>query len=149
VLDRFFDDECEFGPKLRVSKNDLYQTWERWCDQEGADPGTKTGFGGLVKERGITRGFVDGRDTDGSRVWKGIGLHTPQSGDRVKTQKSWKQGGITNSFDTISEFEEKVVEQPLMEESLAKEANRVEPVSDTFTVDGVEAHYKDMSEESA
>src|SRR5215218_6702063 len=75
VLDRFFEDACEFGPSAthRVSKKDLFRAWERWCDAEGTDPGTQVAFTRTVGERGVVRGFEESK-IEGVRVWKGVKL---------------------------------------------------------------------------
>jgi putative DNA primase/helicase len=73
VLDRFFEDACEFGPEARVPKKDLFRAWEKWCDEEGVDPGTQVGFTRTVGERGLLRGFSE-KKIKGIRVWSGIKL---------------------------------------------------------------------------
>jgi putative DNA primase/helicase len=96
VLDRFFADECEFGPpaEFRVPKRELFEAWERWCGAEGADPGTQTTFTRTVKERGVVKGFSE-RKVMGTRFWVGIRLTTPPSeSPSAPIQKSCKQGGV-------------------------------------------------------
>lgn len=73
VLDRFFEDACEFGPGFKVGKKELFIAWERWCDAEGADPGTQTAFTRMVGERGVIRGFKEAK-IKGMRVWTGVKL---------------------------------------------------------------------------
>src|SRR5829696_6871757 len=84
VLDRFFEDACEFGPSAthRVSKKDLFQAWERWCYAEGTDPGMQVPFTRTVGERGVVRGFKDVK-IKGVRLWTGIKLADtlPPDGD--------------------------------------------------------------------
>jgi putative DNA primase/helicase len=102
VLDRFFEDACEFGPKCKIAKKDLYHAWARWCDAEGADPGEQVGFTRTVGERGIIRGFSE-KKVKGTRVWVGIQLATPPSDDIVAPpQNPSKQGGITASGGQLS-----------------------------------------------
>jgi putative DNA primase/helicase len=122
VLDRFFTDECQFGPKLRITKLALWETWQQWCSAEGEDEGTQVGFSRVVKERGITRGFREGRDTKGVRIWKGIGKYTPVPPEVDKTQKPCKDMGITENLDNYSDFSKTYPREPLTEESLAKTA---------------------------
>jgi putative DNA primase/helicase len=68
VLDRFFEDACEFGPKFKVSKKDLFRAWEKWCIEEGADPGTQTAFTRTVGERGGSSRVQRGKSYGRSRV---------------------------------------------------------------------------------
>jgi putative DNA primase/helicase len=97
VLDRFFEDECEFGPTYQIEKKVLFDAWERWCDAEGVDAGTQTTFTRTVKERGITRGFSE-KKVKGTRVWEGIRLVIPPSDSpSAPSQKSCKHIGITDS----------------------------------------------------
>src|SRR5215217_3327645 len=87
VLDRFFEDACEFGPAAtyRVPKKDLFVAWERWCDNEGADPGTQTAFTRTVGERGVVRGFKEAK-SNGVRVWSGIKLANKVPPNDPKTE---------------------------------------------------------------
>jgi phage/plasmid-associated DNA primase len=94
VLDRFFDDECEFGPKFQVGKKTLFEAWERWCDAEGADEGTQTSFTRTLKERGVVKGFSE-KKVRGTRVWVGIRLATPPSEEEsAPSQNPCKHEGV-------------------------------------------------------
>jgi putative DNA primase/helicase len=113
VLDRFFEDECEFGPEYSVAKKALFEAWERWCDAEGADPGTQVGFTRTVGERGITRGFGE-KKVMGTRMWVGIRLATPPSDDTPAPSKNpRKHIGITADQGQLSsDFEKNSPENP-------------------------------------
>jgi putative DNA primase/helicase len=76
VIERFFEDECEFGPEKRVTRSALFEAWERWCDAEGEDAGKQTGFTRTMKERGVVKGFREGK-VEKVRGWHGVGLTTP------------------------------------------------------------------------
>jgi putative DNA primase/helicase len=78
VIERFFEDECEFGPEKRVTRSALFEAWERWCDAEGEDAGKQTGFTRTMKERGVVKGFREGK-VEKVRGWHGVGLTTPPS----------------------------------------------------------------------
>jgi putative DNA primase/helicase len=75
VVDRFFADECVFGPKdkIKVAKKALFEAWEDWCQEEGVDAGSQTHFTRVMGERGVIRNFEEGK-SNGIRVWKGIKL---------------------------------------------------------------------------
>ena len=108
VLDRFFEDECTFGPDLQVGKKTLFEAWERWCDAEGIDPGTQTTFTRTVGERGIIRGFGE-KKVKGTRLWVGISLDIPPSDDTpAPSQKSCKHIGISPSGGQVSSDLEKL-----------------------------------------
>jgi putative DNA primase/helicase len=44
ITERFFADECVFGPEHSVTRKALFQAWERWAEEEGEDPGKQTMF---------------------------------------------------------------------------------------------------------
>jgi putative DNA primase/helicase len=97
VVERFFDDVCVFGPKEKVSRTELYEAWESWCMSEGEiDMGRKK-FTGIIGERGVVKGFVDGK-YNGTRLWKGIGLQTstptPPSWEKYPRHKSPANRGV-------------------------------------------------------
>src|SRR5215208_7528694 len=35
VVERFFDDECVFGPEEIVTRKGLFAAWQEWCDENG------------------------------------------------------------------------------------------------------------------
>jgi putative DNA primase/helicase len=154
VLDRFFDDECEFGPKKRVSKKDLFDAWERWCDAEGADAGTQTAFTRTVGERGVVRNFAEGK-VEGVRVWRGIGLleRPPSDPQSAPPQKSWKQGGrSTDPGHFTEDFQEVAPESPHEGTSGEMAEKCPEVPRDEITppfegeIDGVSVKYVDARE---
>ena len=119
MIERFFRDECRFGPRLKVSRSELYGAWEAWCLDEGEHDMGKTLFSRTMKDRGAVKGFVEGK-SNGARVWKGIGLaekdggvvspdpgeqsenrrqsdpDTPPKRESDPVQKSCKHGGIVD-----------------------------------------------------
>jgi putative DNA primase/helicase len=107
MLERFFSDECVFHPKAEVSKTALFKAWERWCLNEGEEPGKQVGFTRNVGEKGVLKNFGEARWSDGTRIWRGIGLQhpplNPDSDEVVRAQKSWKQGGVEEESRQLSE----------------------------------------------
>jgi len=110
VLERFLADECVFHPGAEVSRKALYQAWERWCLDEGEDAGSQTQFTKDVGERGVVKNFGSGKWHDGTRIWRGIGLHhpspEPDSDKVVRAQNSCKQEGVEESSDNFTEDSE-------------------------------------------
>jgi phage/plasmid-associated DNA primase len=104
----------------------LFEAWETWCDQEGADPGTQVFFSRTMSERGVVKNFVEGRLHNGPRVWRGIGLQNPPSdgtSGKVGTfKKPCKQRGGENDRSLLLENEGKPLEDTPYEEK--SEANR-------------------------
>jgi len=93
VVDRFFGDACVFGPKERVSKKALFEGWERWCDNEGIDPGSQVAFTRVMGERGVVKGFAE-KKVNGTRVWQGINLLQGPSDDEPAPHKSPGNRGV-------------------------------------------------------
>jgi putative DNA primase/helicase len=129
VIDRFFSDVCVFGPKQEVGKKALYEAWESWCIDEGADAGSQVKFTRVMAERGVVRGFAEAK-VRGTRLWRGIGLVgkeggvvSPDSGEQSKNvsengpidsqnlppepnlppKKSLQKGGCSNPGGQVSE----------------------------------------------
>jgi phage/plasmid-associated DNA primase len=154
VLDRFFEDECMFGPERRVPKKDLFDAWARWCDAEGIDAGTQATFTRTVKERGITRGFSE-KKVMGTRVWVGISLDIPPSDPpSAPRQNPSKQGGITEEQGHFPSNSENFSPEGSREEESGENDEKcpsvpldeIYPPAD-LDVDGVETEYGILEEE--
>jgi P4 family phage/plasmid primase-like protien len=156
VIDRFFADECVFGPEHTVTKKVLFEAWESWCYDNGEEPGKQTGFTRVMGERGVVRGFEE-KKVKGVRIWSGIGLQSdpqpdpkrgvvkteieenggenvgesaPQSAffDKVPpTQKSCKQEGGERSRGQFSENKENFSPELLRVEGFAENGQKVPP----------------------
>jgi putative DNA primase/helicase len=61
VMERFFADECVFHPNAKVSKKGLFQAWERWCLDEGEEPGKQNSFTRDVGKKGVVKNFEEDR----------------------------------------------------------------------------------------
>jgi len=160
VIDRFFADECVFGPEERVTKKRLYAAWEEWCEGEGEDPGKQNGFTRIMSERGVVKNFKDARKRDGERVWKGIGLKNdfhqgplnPSDEKSVITKKSWKQRGGESSDDTLEGDSSKVVSNTPHEDHLMENGKKVSSLSESvigavttllsFEIEGITWKYR-------
>jgi putative DNA primase/helicase len=141
VIDRFFADECVFGPEERVTKKRLYAAWEEWCEGEGEDPGKQNGFTRIMSERGVVKDFKDARKKGGERVWVGIGLQedfhrTPPEDAEEKSvtpQKSWKHGGGESKGDTLEGDSPNFSRNTPRVENFSENGEKVSPSSKSVT----------------
>jgi putative DNA primase/helicase len=143
IIDRFFEDECEFGPEFQVAKKALFEAWERWCDAEGADPGTQVWFTRTVGERGITRGFSE-KKVRGTRLWVGIRLVLPPSADEpAPGQKPWKQGGISASGGQLSSDFKEISPESSRKGTSGEKAQKAPPAPPEGNIPPVEGYTVD------
>jgi len=49
---RFVEDRCEKGRGLQDMMANLYLEWERWCQDDRCEPGSKRAFGAALEKRG-------------------------------------------------------------------------------------------------
>lgn len=68
TLSEFINECCLVDQQCRVTKQELYEKYEKWCSENGEEPLKKRTFGIKVTERG----FQDDR-LNKARFWKGIG----------------------------------------------------------------------------
>jgi putative DNA primase/helicase len=71
VLAGFLAECCEVDTGHWEYAKDLYESYKRWCDENGERPEPQRKFGGRLGERGF------GRDRGGSRgagIWRGVRL---------------------------------------------------------------------------
>ncbi len=71
AVGRFLTECCWTRPGCKVQSSLLFDSWEKWCDDEGAEPGTKKSFAINLQNRGY-----DTTKSNGRKVWTGIGLTT-------------------------------------------------------------------------
>jgi hypothetical protein len=109
-----------FGPQHRVTKKALFEAWERWAIEEGADAGTQTSFTRLISERAKTLNVESKKAKSGPRFWAGIGLRTGDpdpSDDRLGTTE-------------IPAKEQKIEESPQFDENFS-EVQSLPPIRGT------------------
>ena len=68
VLDSFLKDCCVATPDTKVSVQDLYQVYTRWCEQSGERAVTKRQLSAQLKERG----YENKKSTGGVHWWVNI-----------------------------------------------------------------------------
>jgi putative DNA primase/helicase len=107
VVERFLDEMCVFGPDLRVTKTEMYETYEQWCMEEGEGPHSPKSFTGLMNEKGVVKNFEGGK-SGSSRIWKRVALRSNRPNDGTSEevshpQKSCKQMGGETSEGHFSE----------------------------------------------
>jgi putative DNA primase/helicase len=75
-LKDFLDDRCLLNPELTATAGELYRAYNAWADDnlQKKERLTKRGFGLVLAEKG----FRKGRGTGGVRLWRSLGLKTPE-----------------------------------------------------------------------
>ena len=69
VLADFLEDRWEVKPGVFVSKADLHNAYEIWCQQQKEEPLKKNPFGTKIKEKGFEE-----KKSGNTRFWIGIQL---------------------------------------------------------------------------
>jgi P4 family phage/plasmid primase-like protien len=130
LLEEFFQDRCYFYPEGRVSKKDLYQAWEAWCDAMGVSAGAMRTFSSTVKERGVVKNFRDGKVDKDTRGWQGIALSPPPSNNpNVSGKNPCKHmGGESSQRHSDIDFEKPLRNTPTYE-GFPKNHEDVSPMS--------------------
>lgn len=72
----FVEDACNLFADFTVKKEDLYQTYRRWCEANGCHPLSKIHFGKDLQKQ--YPGISEERDADG-RYWAGIEVIADQA----------------------------------------------------------------------
>src|SRR5215217_1945385 len=151
VVERFFEDECEFGPEKRVTRTALFEAWERWCDAEGEDAGKQTGFTQTMRERGVVKGFREGK-VEKVRGWHSVGLTTgPSETESVPHEESAylkeKETPVVNRRVHFSENRQNLSAIPPTQGKFGKNTEKVSPSAKSvpqglkWEIDGVEWEY--------
>lgn len=81
TLGDFLDDCCIVERIARVAHGDIYQAYEKWCQQNDEEPITKKML--TIELQG--RNFVSKRAHAGRKVWHGLALKGYQDGDSGDT----------------------------------------------------------------
>lgn len=74
ILADFFGDICELGSSgpYRVTKGEFYDAYTSWCIAMGEEPISKKRI-----KRHMPQGIVEGRGTNGVKMWFGVKLKDP------------------------------------------------------------------------
>ena len=73
TLGEFIEDCCLIAPHAKAQSSALYGSYQKWCEESGHHPVTKTRFGTALGERGFER------HKPKTIVWHGIGLLSDSS----------------------------------------------------------------------
>lgn len=119
VIDRFFEDACEFGPDKWSWTKELFEAWEAWALDEGEDVGKPNGFSRVMKERGVVRGFSRERAKK-STYWQGISS-TTDNGTPPKTPA--KHGGVVEKVYDSEKNDISTLENPSCRDLNSKTEN--------------------------
>jgi putative DNA primase/helicase len=76
TVGRFVKERCLEGHGT-VGSTELFRAWEKWCAEQGEEPGTQKAFSESLENRGVDK-YKDGT---GRMRWKSIGLATDDEGD--------------------------------------------------------------------
>ena len=71
VLAGFLAECCDLGTDHWEYAKDLYESYKRWCDENGERPEPQRKFGGRLGERGFQR---DRGGSRGAGIWRGVRL---------------------------------------------------------------------------
>ena len=91
VLAGFLAECCEFGTDHWDYAKDLYESYKRWCDENGERPEPQRKFGGRLGERSFQR---DRGGSRGAGIWRGVRL--------TEEEKAWVEGMLTLRKSRIS-----------------------------------------------
>jgi putative DNA primase/helicase len=95
VLAGFLADCCEFGTDHWEYAKDLYESYKRWCDENGERPEPQRKFGGRLGERGFQR---DRGGSRGAGIWRGVRL-TEEEKAGVEGMLTLRKTRISSSSD--------------------------------------------------
>ena len=71
VLAGYLAECCELGTDYWEYAKDLYESYKRWCEENGERPEPQRKFGGRLGERGFQR---DRGGSRGAGIWRGVRL---------------------------------------------------------------------------
>jgi putative DNA primase/helicase len=77
AVGQFFDAQLTFEAQGRVARKELRETYEAWCEEQGAEPLGARRFAERLRARGVAECGV----RNGARVengWRGVRLATPE-----------------------------------------------------------------------
>jgi putative DNA primase/helicase len=95
ILGDFIDDYCLIKPAAAVSKHELKEAYEEWCNGTGTQPASQKTFRARLVERGITEG-----KSGSTRYWKGITLTSLQGQQEQLGQERQKGHENTGNLHT-------------------------------------------------
>jgi putative DNA primase/helicase len=142
VLEEFFQDRCYFYPEAIVSISDLYETWERWCDETGEDAGGKRTFAREVRERGVVKNVTDANVDRNTRGFAGISVSPP----RQSPDKSPANVRVVKASETGDREKSKLFSEPPRVEKFVENDDFQSPVSGQVSRPPSEDDYLEGSE---
>lgn len=73
AVKRFLQDHCHLGSSFRSRASDLFDAWEKWAQDDGAEVLNKNKFAAELNRLGY-----ESKRSNVGNVWQGIGLPTPE-----------------------------------------------------------------------
>ena len=95
VLAGFLAECCTLDAEYWEYAKDLYESYKRWCDENGERPEPQRKFGGRLGERGFKR---DRGGSRGAGIWRGVRLTEEEKG-RVEGMLTLRKSGISSTSD--------------------------------------------------
>lgn len=95
VLAGFLAECCEFGTDHWEYAKDLYESYKRWCDENGERPEPQRKFGGRLGERSFQR---DRGGSRGAGIWRGVRL-TEEEKARVEGMLTLRKSRVSSTSD--------------------------------------------------
>ena len=77
VFGSYISDRCVIGHSFTVQAGQIYLDHKDWCDKTGEQEMTQKALGIKLGERG----FKQGKDAKGRRLWRGVGMKSELSPD--------------------------------------------------------------------
>ena len=116
VIERFFEDACVFGPEYKITRKELFEAYEAWCEENGESPLPQRSFTSTMLERGAVKNFAEGT-VQRKRGWHGISSaenpsRTPPEKDVQQVQNPCKTEGRETNPLHISEENENFSSEP-------------------------------------
>ncbi len=74
VIGRFIADCCLTDEGMSAAARDLYESYCRWCGENGERPFSQKRFGDALREKGFEGQSGTVGETRGRRIWAGLGL---------------------------------------------------------------------------
>ena len=77
VFGSYISDRCVIGHSFTVQAGQIYLDHKDWCDKTGEQEMIQKALGIKLGERG----FKQGKDAKGRRLWRGVGMKSELSPD--------------------------------------------------------------------
>lgn len=87
LFGEFIEECCVVGDEINCTGKQLYETYERWCDESGYKPVSKKSFVRAVRDRG----FIQKLSRSNRYDWIGIGVKIADEDADVFSDRFWRK----------------------------------------------------------